>query len=89
MSRQQCPDSVALTGRHCPHHDQLAGEPSMAALLLLLAGVAAAAKPLDVYWNSSNPLFSAGEQHTITVNQNTHPWEYDQVRIYTTIFSYS
>ena len=53
----------------------------MAALLLLLAGVAAAAKPLDVYWNSSNPLFSAGEQHTITVNQNTHPWEYDQVRI--------
>jgi len=44
-----------------------------------------AARPIDVYWNISNPIFSGGYgadyQNIIEVNKNTHPWEYDQVNI--------
>ena len=45
-----------------------------------------AVRPIDVYWNISNPIFSGGYgadyQNIIEVNKNTHPWEYDQVRYY-------
>ena len=41
-------------------------------------------KPIDVYWNISNPIFSAGfgaeYENVIEVNRDTHPWQYDQVR---------
>eukprot|EP00092_Neocalanus_flemingeri_P000327 GFUD01000349.1.p1 GENE.GFUD01000349.1~~GFUD01000349.1.p1 ORF type:complete len:269 (+),score=44.81 GFUD01000349.1:138-944(+) len=37
-------------------------------------------KPIDVYWNISNPVFS-GYNHVIEVNKDNHPWEYDQVNI--------
>ena len=40
-------------------------------------------KPIDVYWNISNPIFSGGYgadyENVIEVNRDTHPWEYDQV----------
>jgi len=39
-----------------------------------------AIKPIDVYWNTSNPVFS-GYNHVIEVNKDNHPWEYDQVNI--------
>lgn len=42
-------------------------------------------KPIDVYWNISNPIFSSGfgseYENVIEVNRDTHPWEYDQVNI--------
>jgi len=42
-------------------------------------------KPIDVYWNISNPIFSGGYgadyENVIEVNRDTHPWEYDQVNI--------
>ena len=37
-------------------------------------------KPIDVYWNISNPIFS-GPNPVIEVNKDNHPWEYDQVNI--------
>ena len=40
-------------------------------------------KPIDVYWNISNPIFGGGYgadyENVIEVNRDTHPWEYDQV----------
>ena len=41
-------------------------------------------KPIDVYWNITNPIFSGGEfgsqfENVIELNKDTHPWEYDQV----------
>ena len=42
-------------------------------------------KPIDVYWNISNPIFSGGGYsseyvNVIELNKDKHPWEYDQVR---------
>jgi len=37
-------------------------------------------KPIDVYWNTSNPVFS-DRIPVIEVNKDNHPWEYDQVNI--------
>jgi len=60
-------------------------------LLLLISALVATArtvtglKPIDVYWNISNPIFSGGYgedyENVIEVNRDTHPWEYDQVNI--------
>jgi hypothetical protein len=37
-------------------------------------------RPIDVYWNVSNPLFSQDAREVvIAVNENTGPWDYDQV----------
>ena len=54
--------------------------------VLTLASVIAAARAaqsIDVYWNISNPIFSGGYgsdyENIIVVNQDTHPYEYDQV----------
>ena len=57
--------------------------------LLLISTLVATArtvtglKPIDVYWNISNPIFSGGYgedyENVIEVNRDTHPWEYDQV----------
>jgi len=43
-------------------------------------------KPIDVYWNITNPIFSGGDfgsqfENVIELNKDTHPWEYDQVNI--------
>ena len=51
--------------------------------LLSLVTAVSSLKPIDVYWNISNPIFSAGfgsgYENVIEVNRDTHPWEYDQV----------
>lgn len=56
------------------------------AILLSSMRTVTGLKPIDVYWNISNPIFSGGYgdgyENVIEVNRDTHPWEYDQVRLY-------
>jgi hypothetical protein len=49
-------------------------------LLHVLPVIVMGRRPIDVYWNVSNPLFSQDAREVvITVNENTGPWDYDQV----------
>ncbi len=49
-------------------------------LLHVLPVIVMGRRPIDVYWNVSNPLFSQeAREVVITVNENTGPWDYDQV----------
>jgi hypothetical protein len=55
---------------------------NMLLLLLLLLVVAEGRDPINIYWNSSNPMFSASSSPTLLdVNKNTGPWEYDQINL--------
>jgi len=36
--------------------------------------------PTNLYWNSTNPLFNQ-EELVLEVNENNHPWQYDQVNL--------
>jgi hypothetical protein len=49
-------------------------------LLHVLPVIVMGRRPIDVYWNVSNPLFSQDDREVvIAVNENTGPWDYDQV----------
>jgi len=39
-----------------------------------------ATNPTNLYWNSTNPLF-AQEEVVLGVNEDNHPWQYDQVNL--------
>ena len=52
--------------------------------LFEVIGQSCGLKPIDVYWNISNPIFSGGGfgseyVNVIELNKDKHPWEYDQV----------
>jgi len=54
--------------------------PLITIVVIVSLGGVKGIKPIDVYWNTSNPMFS-GPNHVIEVNKDNHPWEYDQVNI--------
>lgn len=49
-------------------------------LLLFLGSKVSSLVPTSLYWNSTNPIFRAGEV-VLEVNRDNHPWEYDQVNL--------
>lgn len=49
-------------------------------LLHCLILVANATIPTNLYWNSTNPLFDQ-EEVVLGVNEDNHPWQYDQVNL--------
>ena len=50
-------------------------------LLLLFVEPGLGRDPINIYWNSTNPIFSSSNPTLIDVNKNTGPWEYDQINI--------
>jgi len=48
--------------------------------LILLSSSTEATIPSNLYWNSTNPLFDQ-EEVVLGVNENNHPWQYDQVNL--------
>ena len=50
-------------------------------LLLLFVESGLGRDPINIYWNSTNPIFSSSNPTLIDVNKNTGPWEYDQINI--------
>jgi len=49
-------------------------------LLHCLVALTEATIPTNLYWNSTNPLFDQ-EEVVLGVNENNHPWQYDQVNL--------
>ncbi len=54
-------------------------------LIISLLASSSSRRPMDIYWNISNPLFWPGDssstrEYVISVNEETGPWDYDQVR---------
>ena len=54
---------------------------NMLLLLLLFVEPGLGRDPINIYWNSTNPIFSSSNPTLIDVNKNTGPWEYDQINI--------
>jgi len=38
-------------------------------------------EPINIFWNTSNTLFSSGTPPTIEVNRDTGPWQFDQINL--------
>ena len=53
---------------------------SLNLLFLLLPSLvpAMAHRPIDIYWNTTNPMFRRNTP-AIQVNEDRGPWDYDQV----------
>lgn len=52
----------------------------MSWLLLGRSLITKATVPTNLYWNSTNPLFDQ-EEVVLGVNEDNHPWQYDQVNL--------
>jgi len=49
-------------------------------LILGRSSLTEATIPTNLYWNSTNPLFDQ-EEVVLGVNEDNHPWQYDQVNL--------
>jgi hypothetical protein len=49
-------------------------------LIMGRSSITEAAIPTNLYWNSTNPLFDQ-EEVVLGVNEDNHPWQYDQVNL--------
>jgi len=52
----------------------------LSSLLHCLLSSTEAIIPTNLYWNSTNPIFDQ-EEVVLEVNENNHPWQYDQVNL--------
>lgn len=52
----------------------------MILVLLMHLEVGLTRDPINIYWNSSNPIFSSTSP-SIEVNRDTGPWQFDQINL--------